>query len=107
MATGAAFEGVSGKYVAEQSGPSGRRGARKGTFEVAESSRWSYDADAAARFWKRSKALTGAEWKTLGEEGVWVRHCMTAFMKQVLPRLARPAPTLRTAGQSMRMASRG
>ena len=70
VATGAAFEGVSGKYVAEQSGPSGRRGARKGTFEVAESSRWSYDADAAARFWKRSKALTGAEWKTLGEEGV-------------------------------------
>ena len=24
--------------------------------------------------------------------GVWVRHCRTAFMKQVLPRLLRPAP---------------
>ena len=74
VATGAAFEGVSGKYVAEQSGPAGRRGARKGAFEVAESSPWSYDADTAARFWKKSKALTGAEWKTLGEEGVSKEH---------------------------------
>ena len=41
---------------------------------MAESSPWSYDADAAARFWKKSKALTGAEWKTLGEEGVSKEH---------------------------------
>mmetsp|Transcript_1000 Transcript_1000/g.3892 ORF Transcript_1000/g.3892 Transcript_1000/m.3892 type:complete len:291 (-) Transcript_1000:112-984(-) len=31
--------------------------------------------------------------------GVCVRHCVTAFRKQVLPRLARPAPTRRTEGQ--------
>ena len=31
--------------------------------------------------------------------GVCVRHCVTAFRKQVFPRLARPAPTLRTEGQ--------
>ena len=39
--------------------------------------------------------------------GVCVRHCITAFMKHVLPRLARPLPTLRTDGHAMRMRSRG
>ena len=65
-ATGPKYEGVSGKYVAEQSGPNNPGGA-KGTFEVSESSRWSYDADAAARLWKKSKAMTGAVWDAIGE----------------------------------------
>ena len=64
-----AFEGVSGKYIAEQSGPRGSGGAGvKGAFEVSESSKYSYDAEAAARFWKVSKAMTGAAWEVLGEK---------------------------------------
>jgi hypothetical protein len=59
-------QGISGKYVAEQSGPSNPGGA-KGTFAVAESSYYSYDVDAAARLWKRSKAMTGAAWDAIGE----------------------------------------
>ena len=64
-----AFEGVSGKYIAEQSGPRRSGGAGvKGAFEVSESSKYSYDAEAAARFWKVSKAMTGAAWEVLGEK---------------------------------------
>jgi len=66
VATGPKYEGISGKYVAEQSGPSNPGGA-KGTFAVAESSSYSYDVDAAARLWKRSKAMTGAAWDAIGE----------------------------------------
>ena len=40
----------------------------KGAFEVSESSKYSYDAEAAARFWKVSKAMTGAAWEVLGEK---------------------------------------
>ena len=39
--------------------------------------------------------------------GVCVKHCMTEFMKHVLPRFARPAPTFRAAGQRIVIASRG
>ena len=64
-----AFYDVSGKYIAEQSGPRGSGGAGvKGAFEVSESSKYSYDAEAAARFWKVSKAMTGAAWEVLGEK---------------------------------------
>ena len=66
VATGPKYEGISGKYVAEQSGPN-NPGGLKGSFEVSESSRWSYDADAAARLWKRSKVMTGATWEAIGE----------------------------------------
>ena len=64
------WEGISGKYVAEQSGPGGSEvgpGGKKGVFKVTESSKYSYDAEAAARLWKVSKALTGASWEALGE----------------------------------------
>lgn len=67
---GEAWEGISGKYVAEQSGPRGSEvgpGGKKGVFKVTESSRYSYDQEAAARLWKVSKALTGAGWEALGE----------------------------------------
>ena len=67
---GDAWEGISGKYVAEQSGPGGSEvgpGGKKGVFKVTESSKYSYDAEAAARLWKVSKALTGASWEALGE----------------------------------------
>ena len=64
-----AFYDVSGKYIAEQSGPRRSGGAGvKGAFEVSESSKYSYDAEAAARFWKVSKAMTGAAWEVLGEK---------------------------------------
>ena len=64
------WEGISGKYVAEQSGPGGSEvgpGGKKGVFKVTESSKYSYDAEAAARLWKVSKTLTGASWEALGE----------------------------------------
>ena len=64
------WEGISGKYIAEQSGPGGSEvgpGGKKGVFKVTESSKYSYDAEAAARLWKVSKALTGASWEALGE----------------------------------------
>ena len=64
------WEGISGKYVAEQSGPGGSEvgpGGKKGVFKVTESSKYSYDQEAAARLWKVSKALTGASWEALGE----------------------------------------
>ena len=67
---GDAWEGISGKYVAEQSGPGGSEvgpGGKKGVFKVTESSKYSYDQEAAARLWKVSKALTGASWEALGE----------------------------------------
>ena len=67
---GDAWEGISGKYVAEQSGPGGSEvgpGGKKGVFKVTESSKYSYDAEAAARLWKVSKTLTGASWEALGE----------------------------------------
>jgi len=67
---GETWEGVSGKYVAEQSGPRGSEvgpGGKKGVFKVTESSRYSYDQEAAARLWKVSKALTGAGWEAIGE----------------------------------------
>jgi NAD(P)-dependent dehydrogenase (short-subunit alcohol dehydrogenase family) len=67
LAIGEKFSGVSGKYVAETSGPRGNPFGKKGVHEISESSRWSYDADAAARFWKVSKSMTGAVWETLGE----------------------------------------
>ena len=66
VATSPEYEGVSGKYVAEQSGPN-NPGGMKGTFKVSESSKWSYDADAAARLWRVSKAMTGATWEVIGE----------------------------------------
>lgn len=56
---GDAWEGISGKYVAEQSGPGGSEvgpGGKKGVFKVTESSKYSYDQEAAARLWKVSKA---------------------------------------------------
>ena len=64
------WEGISGKYVAEQSGPGGSEvgpGGKKGVFKITESSKYSYDQEAAARLWKVSKALTGASWEALGE----------------------------------------
>ena len=67
VAVGDAFHGVSGKYVAEMSGPRGNPLGEKGVHEVARSSRWSYDRDAAERFWKVSKSMTGATWASLGE----------------------------------------
>jgi|TARA_B110000967_G_scaffold23299_1_gene21444 NAD(P)-dependent dehydrogenase (short-subunit alcohol dehydrogenase family) len=62
LAIGDAFENVSGKYVAEKSGAN-----KKGVHEITESSKWSYDRDAAARLWKVSKSMTGAIWDVLGE----------------------------------------
>ena len=59
-------EGISGKYIAEQSGPNNPGGV-KGSFAIAKSSRWSYDADVAARLWERSKVMTGAAWDSIGE----------------------------------------
>ena len=67
VAVGEAYENVSGKYVAETSGPSATPLGPKGQHVVAESSRWSYDRDAAERFWKVSKSMTGAVWASLGE----------------------------------------
>ena len=67
VAVGEAYENVSGKYVAETSGPSATPLGPKGAHVVAESSRWSYDRDAAERFWKVSKSMTGAVWASLGE----------------------------------------
>lgn len=67
VAIGDAFENVSGKYVAEMSGPRGNPLGPKGVHSIAESSRWSYDRDAAERFWKVSKSMTGAVWACLGE----------------------------------------
>eukprot|EP00227_Mantoniella_beaufortii_P016875 CAMPEP_0197591730 /NCGR_PEP_ID=MMETSP1326-20131121/13881_1 /TAXON_ID=1155430 /ORGANISM="Genus nov. species nov., Strain RCC2288" /LENGTH=360 /DNA_ID=CAMNT_0043157277 /DNA_START=156 /DNA_END=1235 /DNA_ORIENTATION=- len=60
-AVGPAFEGVSGKYFAEQS--TKNPGKEKGTFKIAESSPQSYNQEAAARLWERSEVMTGAVWE--------------------------------------------
>ena len=62
---GDAWEGISGKYVAEQSGPGGSEvgpGGKKGVFKVTESSKYSYDQEAAARLCAASKAEANANW---------------------------------------------
>ena len=57
---------LSGKYVAEQSGPN-NPGGEKGTLKVCESSAQSYDREAAMRLWRRSKTMTKVGWEALGE----------------------------------------
>lgn len=41
---------------------------------------------------RAASAAPARDSKASANGGVWVRHCRTAFMKQVLPRLVRPAP---------------
>ena len=55
-----------GNTSPETSGPSATPLGPKGQHVVAESSRWSYDRDAAERFWKVSKSMTGSG---VGESG--------------------------------------